>query len=45
MSLHELLEDLEKHKGEKIPVSYDDWRPGDQKVFVGNIVKAKKELG
>jgi CDP-paratose 2-epimerase len=45
MSLHDLLETLEKHKGEKIPVSYDDWRPGDQKVFVGNISKAKKELG
>jgi len=45
MSLHELIESLEKQKGEKIPVSYDDWRPGDQKVFVGNIAKAKKELG
>jgi CDP-paratose 2-epimerase len=45
MSLHELIESLEKQKGEKIPVTYDDWRPGDQKVFVGNIAKAKKELG
>lgn len=45
MSLHELLEFLEKQKGEEIPVSYDNWRPGDQKVFVGNITKAKKELG
>jgi CDP-paratose 2-epimerase len=44
MSLHELIVSLEKQKGEKIPVSYDDWRPGDQKVFVGNIAKAKKEL-
>jgi CDP-paratose 2-epimerase len=45
MSLHELLEFLEKQTGKKIPVSYDDWRPGDQKVFVGNIAKAKRELG
>ena len=45
MSLHELIDSLEKQKGEKIPVSYDDWRPGDQKVFIGNINKAKKELG
>ena len=45
MSLHELIESLEKQKGEKIPVSYDDWRPGDQKVFVGNITKAKKQFG
>jgi CDP-paratose 2-epimerase len=45
MSLHELIESLEKQKGEKISVSYSDWRPGDQKVFVGNISKAKRELG
>ena len=45
MSLHELLNFLERQMGGKIPVSYDDWRPGDQKVFVGNITKAKKELG
>jgi CDP-paratose 2-epimerase len=45
MSLHELLEFLENQKGEKIPIKYDDWRPGDQKVFVGNITKAKNELG
>jgi CDP-paratose 2-epimerase len=45
LSLHELIESLEEQKGKKIPVSYDDWRPGDQKVFVGNIAKAKKELG
>jgi len=44
MSLHELLEFLERQKGEEIPVKYENWRPGDQKVFVGNINKAKKEL-
>ena len=45
MSLHELLGYLEKQKGKKVPVSYENWRPGDQKVFVGNISKANKELG
>jgi CDP-paratose 2-epimerase len=45
MSLHELINLLEKQKGENIQVSYDDWRPGDQKVFIGNISKAKKQLG
>lgn len=45
MSLHELIYFLERQKGEKIPVRYDDWRPGDQKVFVGNISKAKNDLG
>jgi CDP-paratose 2-epimerase len=44
MSLHELIDSLEKQKGEKISVNYDNWRPGDQRVFVGNITKAKKEL-
>jgi CDP-paratose 2-epimerase len=45
MSLHELIDSLEKQTKAKISLSYDDWRPGDQKVFVGNIKKAKKELG
>jgi CDP-paratose 2-epimerase len=45
MSLHELINFLEKQKGENIQLNYDDWRPGDQKVFVGNISKAKKQLG
>ncbi len=45
MSLHELIEILEKLKRKKISLSYNAWRPGDQKVFVGNINKAKKELG
>lgn len=45
MSLHELISSLEKQKDRKISISYDDWRPGDQKVFIGNITKAKKELG
>ena len=45
MSLHELLNILEQQIRGKIPVNYDDWRPGDQKVFIGNITKAKKELG
>jgi CDP-paratose 2-epimerase len=45
MSLHELLGYLEEQQGIAIPVGYEDWRPGDQKVFVGNISKAKKVLG
>ena len=44
MSLHELIYLLEQMGCGKISLSYDDWRPGDQKVFVGNIGKAKKEL-
>lgn len=45
MSLHELLSFLKRKNGQKIAVSYNDWRPGDQKVFIGNISKANKELG
>jgi CDP-paratose 2-epimerase len=37
-----LLEDL---VGRRIPVSYDDWRPGDQRIFVSDIRKARRELG
>lgn len=37
-----LLEDLLE---KDIPVSWGDWRPGDQKVFVADIRKAQRELG
>jgi len=36
---------LEKLLGRKIPVQYDAWRPGDQRVCVYDISKAKQELG
>ncbi len=36
---------LEKLLGRPIPVSWGDWRPGDQKVFVADIRKAEKILG
>jgi len=45
LSLHELIDKLEKLKGKKIPLEYNSWRPGDQKVFVGNIALAKNVLG
>ena len=35
---------LEKLHGRQIPVGYGDWRPGDQKVCVYDISKAKREL-
>jgi CDP-paratose 2-epimerase len=31
--------------GHSIPVSYDDWRPGDQRIYVSDIRKAEQELG
>ena len=31
--------------GHPIPVAHDGWRPGDQRVYVSDIRKAKRELG
>lgn len=45
LSLLELITLLEKMLGKKISVSFSDWRPGDQKIFVANVAKAKRELG
>ena len=36
---------LEKLLGRKIPVTYGDWRPGDQRVYISDIRKAQRELG
>jgi len=36
---------LERLLGRPIPVSYGDWRPGDQRVYVSDIGKAKQKLG
>jgi CDP-paratose 2-epimerase len=44
MSLLELVDFLEKETGNKIEVSFTEWRPGDQKVYVSNIDKASKHL-
>jgi CDP-paratose 2-epimerase len=45
MSLLELINYLEEISGRKIEVRYDDWRPGDQQVFVSNTKKAHEEFG
>ena len=36
---------LEKHLGKKLPVKRDDWRPGDQKIYISDIRKAVADLG
>ncbi|MGB9775022.1 MAG: GDP-mannose 4,6-dehydratase [Anaerolineae bacterium] len=36
---------LERLLGRPIPVSYGDWRPGDQRVYISDIRKAGRELG
>jgi len=35
---------LEKHLKRRIPVDFSDWRPGDQKIYISDIRKAKQEL-
>ena len=36
---------LEELLGRPIPVTYGDWRPGDQPVYISDIRKAAAELG
>jgi CDP-paratose 2-epimerase len=36
---------LEASLGRSLPIRKDDWRPGDQRIFVSDIRKAEKELG
>ncbi len=36
---------IERLLGRPVPVRWADWRPGDQRVFVADIRKAKRELG
>ncbi len=45
LSLYELIKFLEDLKCTEISLAYDDWRPGDQKVFVCNISAAEREFG
>jgi CDP-paratose 2-epimerase len=36
---------LERLLGRSLPVSSDDWRPGDQRIYISNIDKARQQLG
>lgn len=45
LSLRELLSWLEVRLNRKIPVTHSGWRPGDQKVYVSDISKARMRLG
>ncbi|MHA1750869.1 MAG: GDP-mannose 4,6-dehydratase [Candidatus Helarchaeota archaeon] len=44
ISLLELIEILENKLKRKIPLNFDDWRPGDQKVYYSNITKANNDF-
>ena len=45
LSLIQLLSLLDNIYERKINTSFDDWRPGDQKVFICDVRKAEKDFG
>lgn len=45
ISLLDLIALLKEEVSPDIPLSYADWRPGDQPVYVSDISKAEIELG
>jgi CDP-paratose 2-epimerase len=45
LSLLELVDTLNRTFGRGLPCSFEDWRPGDQPVFVSNIAKAEADFG
>src|SRR5690606_40220881 len=45
ISLLELIEILESYTDLKIPVSFEEWRKGDQKYYVSDSRKFKKATG
>lgn len=45
LSLVELLEHIEGRLGAPIPAARDDWRPGDQRVYISDIRKAAADFG
>lgn len=45
MSLHELLDYIGEKQNRAVAYNQADWRPGDQKIYVSDIRKAKDEFG
>lgn len=45
LSLRELVTHLETRLDRKIDLSYGDWRPSDQKVYISDIDRVTSELG
>jgi len=44
LSLLELLDILEQLTGRRSKITFNGWRPSDQKVYISNISKAKEKL-
>jgi CDP-paratose 2-epimerase len=45
LSLLELVAKLEKAFGKPLNPPFEDWRPGDQRVFIADVGKAEKAVG
>ena len=45
LSLLDLVAMLEKRFQRRIPLRWDDWRPGDQRVYISDIRKLETTLG
>ncbi|WP_439881790.1 GDP-mannose 4,6-dehydratase [Pontibacter sp. MBLB2868] len=45
VSLLELLKTIGRYRGEDIPLSFGDWRPGDQHYYVSDTRKFKQATG
>lgn len=45
LSLLELIEYLERVTGRRMEYTFEDWRPGDQRIFICDIRKAKCDYG
>lgn len=45
LSLLELISLLDARYGRRLDVSFSDWRPGDQRVFVAHVAKAAHAFG
>jgi CDP-paratose 2-epimerase len=45
LSLLDLIKMLEERYKRRIPLRWDDWRPGDQRVYVSDIRKLETVLG
>jgi CDP-paratose 2-epimerase len=44
LSLIDLIEMLQQRLGRDIPVQWDEWRPGDQQVYISDIRKLENAL-
>jgi CDP-paratose 2-epimerase len=45
LSLLDLIQMLEERRKRRVPLRFDDWRPGDQRVYVSDVRKLETVLG